>query len=713
MAVKIDQLNDLEELSAKMKQYKESLDSTSSAAQVSFDNKLQGAEGAAVEQFNGVMNELKSAVFSNFPTYVSQFSQAVSKYHSALNGAGFSSKIKSSKPVVEEDYCQKLKATVLPEMEQEGLAIKAIINEISAVLDTVEPSKIESEFTEASNSINNQITAMKTTRSTVQEAQKALKNELKSVQSGLSKCLNEMDNIMGFVDPRSGLSSKSAIALIRSGVLTGESASTFAKNGSKEDFRALDCLGKGDYEQLFEVDPNKLSQGTYSVLVAHANKQIGEDNTAELQLFINGLLGQIGSGSTQRVDTYLEKLSSETSLQMKQIADLQIMMYGITGSDADKLAEKYQTLQIGNMFWEALYVLKPNREQNANSMRGGATFDIFSEIGKININRGENPYVTFGLTSYQVLRDTNAPNTSSIPKGDKKHTLNKEVKEVSSTHFNSKDDLNKAENQVRLNEILKKQSEYIQEIAKAGLLFTIGIFSPGVATGIGVVEEIAKGSNTSTARGTSKGSKEVISNLDKYIAEKYPDQYKSLKKPIGWGFDFIGKGIDLWEGSEKLSTQERAAKISVLYDILDIGGSHIDVDGTGTINLSHDLTYKQQMRMIELTEHGYTSFFASIPAEDAFDIKSQLAKYDDINDIWIPKTAEANFILNGGDPTTVNMGTIEKTLKQSMSKASNMTGKEIYEKYWGDSEQGTGASHWFKESNQENIFNYKPTVNAP
>jgi hypothetical protein len=86
MAVKIEQIDDLEELSTKLTEYSTSMKTTGTKAQVTFADKLEGSENEAVVAFVEVMNELKSNAFAHLPETTDTFVKALETYHSALKG---------------------------------------------------------------------------------------------------------------------------------------------------------------------------------------------------------------------------------------------------------------------------------------------------------------------------------------------------------------------------------------------------------------------------------------------------------------------------------------------------------------------------------------------------------------------------------------------------------------------------------------------------
>jgi hypothetical protein len=699
MAVKIEQIDDLEHLSMKLEEYSESMKTAATEAEVTFTNKLEGSENEAVVAFVEVMNDLKSNAFAHLPEATDTFSTALQTYHSALKGAGFDNLIKSVKPIVEEDYCQEVTTTEYNKAEEKAIEIQTVINEVAAVLPEVSTSKIEEHLNTLSGELTAKTNEIKTTRSTVQSAQTSFKSQLKEVTAQLKECLTTIENVMNMTDPKAGIKPAAMAQLIQDGF--GKSVVSGKLN--KTDLKAMNYLGMKEYDKLFELDPNKLSSGTYSTFVAYTSKLIEKEDMTELQNFVNGLLGQIGSGSTERVEKYLEKIAEETSLQMEQVAKLQIMTYGVDIEEVNKLNEVFQLLQAGNLLWQAMYIENVNANKNIGSMQGSATLDFFGKISNLKIIKGENPNISFDLTSYQVLREASGPYVSGLKKGDKTSAQKHEKKVIGAKHFNSKDDFNKEENKARLLKIQEKQRKFVDSIIEKGTLFTAGVFCPEAAIGLEIVINLAD--NAKAAKSVAKGGNKAIKKLDKYISDKYPDKYKSLDKPIGWAYDLVGKSMDLWNEYKNLSAEEQLARINVLYDIIDVGGNAIG-NGNGTItSLSQVLTYKQQMRLSELENHGYGSFFASIPKEEADEIRKQLASYDSKSRTWKPKSPEAAFILNGGDPMKVDIGKVEETLETAIKNApDSKDGNPLYDKYWYDTDDRAGACHWFKERNQAIII---------
>lgn len=704
MAVKITQINDLSELQTKISQYSTSMSDASNAAQTTFTAKLEGSEAGSVTQFVGVMNQLKSDAFAQLPQATTNFAQALQTYHSALTGAGFNNLIKSVKPTVEDEYCQKVTSTEYEKFEEKANDIKVVINEVAGVLPEVSDSKIESLLTTLNSDIQGKTNEIKTTRSTVQEAQTAFKAALEAVTAELTQCISSIENTMNITDPKSGLKPANMVKFIQQGI----GAPVLSAMTNKTDVKAMNYLAEEKYDKLFELNPDKLSNNMYGMMVNYVQNLVGRNDTDQVMKFVNGLLGQIGGEASTRVEKYLTNFSNQTALQMQQLADMQILMCGTSNSDTKAIEEMYRNLLMSNMLWESMLLLKPNKTEHLSSTQGNATLYTYSKMTGLSFQRdpnGKNPDISFGLSSYQVSQITSDLYKDINGKPiDKSLELKKESKQIGVQHYNSKADWNKADNQAKLAEIRKQQRDFIGLVVKDGLLFATGIFAPEVAVGIGVIEAIAKSTSTSQAQGVAKGTKPVVDALDKYYADKYPDQHSSWKTGINASYDFVNKGLSLWDTKQDLNSKEIKQRLNVFYEMVDAGGLSVS-EGTEktSVTLTTNLDYRQQMRVAEITERGYGSFFDRLDNDSANAIKNQLGTLQK-DGSYKPKSPEAAFILYGGDPLSVEkLDTIEETLTNAIksSKADK------------DESLRNAASKWFTDSNHDRLFQQREFVNAP
>src|SRR5699024_5697206 len=96
-----------------------------------------------------------------------------------------------------------------------------------------------------------------------------------------------------------------------------------------KDVEAVNHFVNGEYEALFEIDQNELSDTLYSFIVTNIQSWVilGEKAPQELMDFVNGLMHNI------HPDGHLTRLSQISAMELKQIIDVQL---ALNGAEADE-----------------------------------------------------------------------------------------------------------------------------------------------------------------------------------------------------------------------------------------------------------------------------------------------------------------------------------------------------------------------------------------
>ncbi|MBM7690359.1 hypothetical protein BCR24_14875 [Enterococcus ureilyticus] len=680
MAVKINQINDLEELGSKITQYSSSMTSASSSAQTTFSSKLEGSEAESVNQFVGVMNQLKADAFAKLPEVTTNFAQALQNYHSALKGAGFDNIIKSEKPVVEDEYCQKVTSTEYQKFEEKANEIKTVINEVAGVLPEVSDSKIETHLTSLHTELQNKTNEIKTTRSTVQEAQTAFKSKLEEVSSELAQCMTSIENTMNLTDPKSGLKPANMVKLISQGF----GSAIVSGKMNKKDIEALNYLGEGEYDKLFNIDPNQLSDQLHGVLTNKVINQVtlGKDAPADLEKFLSALLSQTGEGAQARVAKYLEKFSEQTALQFAQLSAILML----DNSDPDLLS-RYDKVRAVDTLFESLYVLNPVKRSMEDWGFGSQWVNYYSKLEGLHF--GTDGDVSFDLKNYKSLS------------GYEEYGLKNGVKEIDSIRYDDAFEFSKAQDNQRLAELRAKKAQFVNEVLLTSASVALGIFAPEVAGVIGIVSAIANAADTvSGGLNQTKSMNELFDKgIINYQKQRFGDDEKGFKawknnydnnkntKIRGGAGDIMGGIADLWSNWDQMAKDIDAQEMKILHNILDIGGLEISENDTITHTILtpvDKMTFEQQLRLIDFTENGYQSFFDQLDTSAKQDILNALKNKGKKNEDILPVI---DFIKNGGDLSKVNIDQIQNVLRDAI-KNTNLNNKEQLAK---------DASRWFMD----------------
>ncbi len=629
MAVKITQINDLSELQTKISQYSTSMSDASNAAQTTFSSKLDGSEAESVNQFVGVMNQLKADAFAQLPQATTNFAQALQNYHSALKGAGFDNIIKSEKPVVEDEYCQKVTSTEYQKFEEKANEIKTVINEVAGVLPEVSDSKVETHLTSLHTELQNKTNEIKTTRSTVQEAQTAFKSKLEEVSSELAQCMTSIENTMNLTDPKSGLKPANMVKLISQG--TGGIISSLLQSDSmsNEDIKALNSLGEKDYEKFFALNPDKLNNAIYALLVGQITEMIefpSEGDAPRVQADLQKLLNALLMQSEPRIEAHAMKILTMNDLMAMQYAGLLAVgdkdwetAFGInenmSAAEKSKLLEqinrdKGAALQTLNKLsalsslWEAVIIMDtpttPNGREKVGPTPSTTRFED-RNFDISNLSLSHNGDFNFNLNKTVTIYGSEDAKVG--------HTANNSLKVDALTHTDTLSQSN-AKAREKLKQIRDQKAQEINKaIASIGLL-GVGIFIPGADKVVAVVQAIASSNVANTIKGVT-GMKPVAEAL------KPAGFSDAAQKNTAALLSAANTVENLYNKLSSLDKESAKVQLDILTNLLNGGGKEVRIEDIFTGDKNTVLTVpgvptvETQKRIDELSTNGFMGYVNS------------------------------------------------------------------------------------------------------
>lgn len=629
MAVKITQINDLSELQTKISQYSTSMSDASNAAQTTFTAKLEGSEAGSVTQFVGVMNQLKSDAFSQLPQATTNFAQALQTYHSALTGAGFNNLIKSVKPTVEDEYCQKVTSTEYEKFEEKANEIKTVINEVAGVLPEVSESKIETHLTSLHTELQNKTNEIKATRSTVQEAQTAFKSKLEEVSSELAQCMTSIENTMNLTDPKSGLKPATMVKLISQG--TGGIISSLLQSDSmsNEDIKALNSLGEKDYEKFFALNPDKLNDAIYALLVGQITEMIefpAEGDAPKVQTDLQNLLNALLMQSEPRIEAHAMKILTMNDLMAMQYAGLLAVgdkdwmsAFGInenmSTTEKNKLLEqinqdKGAALQTLNKLsalsslWEAVIIMDTPTTPNGREKVGPTPNTTRYEFRNFDISiltLSHNGDFNFNLNKTGTIYSNENSKTG--------YPINQSLKVDALTHADTLSQSN-AKAREKLKQIREQKAQEINKaIASVGVT-GIGIFIPGADKLAAVVQAIANSNVANTIKGVTsmKPVAEVLKPAGfSDAAQKNTTALLSAANTVE----------NLYNKLSSLDDESAKTQLDILMNLLNAGGKEVRIEDIFTGDKNTVLTapgvptVETQKRIDELSTNGFMGYVNS------------------------------------------------------------------------------------------------------
>ncbi len=523
MAVKIENINDLEELATSMENYATTISSATITANKSFLTKIEGSQAEAIDQYIDVMNGLSSQVFSEFPRMVSLFSSALKTYHGELQGEGFNNIIKSEQSTVEDVYCQKFQTVQIPDSMSEAEAVKASIENVAAVLETVsgEGSAVKLAANSFEAKLGMKLTAIKSTRANVDAAQKALISMLTgTVQPGLDQCLSALERVTLLADPKSGLSPQTVIAMIKNGVVDSSSLEgLMAGLTSKDDIKAMGYLGNENYEGFFRMNPDKLSDYAYSVAVniTLSKTDILSDDAVELERILNALMRQDKKqieGHGLRMATVSEAMAVQTALALMA-----------TPTDPELLAAYQKLSLISNLSLTAAAVSAPKNKEKL-----GLGQDEWYSFKNINIGHEGNLRFDINYHFFDI-RTMKHPDNTLVFNNRKGVLVNGEE--------HSKIMSGLAE---KIRKLEVEKDKRVQELIKNGIITGVGLYNPALGAALGLF--VGTVENLSDKNGVAL-EKTAVSELSKLFPNE-KDKIKALNNLLTdiYSFNEKNKKID-------------------------------------------------------------------------------------------------------------------------------------------------------------------------
>jgi hypothetical protein len=536
MAVKLDNIDALQEANSVLKNYSNGIASATTDVNSKFQAKIDNQKAEALNQYIDIMNDLSSQVFVQFPNQVALFAYTLNAYHGHITSEGFKSKVRSSKPGVDEDYCKKLNDTQIDSVKDSVDEIKKIIDQIATDSDVSAEISVDGASSTIDQAVQTfeenlvaEITNIKGTRSRLQEANTEFINKLNEITGKMNECEAAINRVVTLTDGTSGLSPKTAIELIIKGYFTSDNIEGYLNSVEKKgDVKGIEYLAKGDYKSFFNMNPDDLSDGVYTVVA----KQIADVTTipsnkgdlTELEEILNILLEYGGKGHAQR-------LSVANEVMVRQTVSLLLGM--------DKNDEAYKQLEQDFKKYGSLSHLF-------------TALDALTDPKNSKIHHGGGP--TVGQTDWFAITELSFSNKGSvafqlntvISFTDRLGKTSTDKHDIGNVGI-SKDGILSSDLAGFAEEYQKKQKQKekaISDFIGNSLATGVGIFSPGLGTGIKIINDIAQG-NYSNLK--DKGVNGIASNFD-----NYGDYFKNVN-------DILNNMNKLQKDLDKLNEVEKKA----------------------------------------------------------------------------------------------------------------------------------------------------------
>ncbi|MGY3777391.1 hypothetical protein [Isobaculum melis] len=491
MAVKLDNINALNQVSTLLNDYSKTVDSALNEANKKFSAKVEGQKAEAIEKYIAVMNNLSKDVFTNFPSEVTSTGQAMAKYYAEITGEGFSQKVRSSSPEVDDIYCEKLTNTQIPQITDEANEIKKVLSDIMNDGDIAGEISLGSPVSTIDTAVNSfdeelrsKITAIKVTRTNLHSANKTFITELEQVKVGLDKCLVAINRVTTMTDPTNGLAPKDVLQLIIDGHFDADNIEGYLNSvNAKDDAKAVKYLANGEYDKFFELNPDNLSDGIYATAIDKLSRMIeipSDGKIADLEDVLNALLRQ---GDEKNMDKHSVRLSAMGEMMALQNANLMSTM-DPSHPDYEKLNSQFNKYCALSYLTMAVGALSTPSESMLDITNAGSAFSTWFSIEKLNINKdGEISFSTF----------ENSANFANMKNGNSGLTKHPVGEIRINRHGNTEPGGDMAGFAEKMAEINKQKQEALDNLITSSAVTIGGIFHPGLGAGIGFLTNLANG----------------------------------------------------------------------------------------------------------------------------------------------------------------------------------------------------------------------------
>jgi hypothetical protein len=691
MAVKIDQIGALQETSSLLTSYASSVRETVGGVNTKISAKFEGQQAEALSAYLSTINEMTSKVFIDFPTAVSKFSAALSSYHDSITGEGFSNKVRSSKPGVEEDYCVKVTGDEAITMEEQVAKVKTTFEKIledsdaaSAIggdpLGTV--TKALGTFNE---DLNSRVDAIKTTRSNLEQANKSVITELSDVLGKIQECKAAMTSFCAITDGTNGFSAATVLSLIQKGKLTADNMSgTLNGIQKKNDAKAMEYVLLEKYEEYFALDPSGISELPNQMLVLKLSDTIylPEDRTApigqpQFEAIINQLLK---SGKEVHIEGHLANMMKASDTLALQYATLlaggtDSFGHSLTFEEQKFLEAKLAKMNAMGSLYMTLHAIDMPDEllgsMGDSNIKATTTYKYELKNLKLAVSND----FSFGIET-----------TTKLTAGGQSKERT-ESKEYMSSFYTSVIPSKLAEEDSKLYKIQKERQAYIQNLAKSQLIATVGIFNPAIGSGLQFLDALAAENNGGTVKSASALAQKFMDKSNPY--------YQGMKNSAALADSLLSAMTNYGNMVAKWKEDELEIEKEMISLLLDKGGragkEKLSGSNSNVFICENGLpTVESIQRLNELNARGISGYeYTPIREGDATDmnkkiiqVKELLTKPDKPNEKPKELTKAQEYVMGIGGHKLGDEGCSPSQVNNALEEFANqagMTKEELYD----------------------------------
>lgn len=363
--IKVHDLPAIARYSSAVQEFSKGVDSASQQTMRTFNEKAGKTgdsedQGEAVNAFFARLNTLQKQVFNEFPTTITHFSTALSKFEESATGAGFKTKAWTQQTGNDSVY-KKLDGVDSEQYEK----IKTKVDNLQTLLnDATAELGIESEDltdikTTSGDDLASAATARRDTHNALQQAHDTLSKDTTEAEAELKNLQTKIKNASAICN----IPAFSILKGIKNGSLTKKKISYLDSIQTEADGRALGAILNKKPGDILNEKPGDLSEGFYSIGAQEMMEWIESGDAATL----NHLLDAMGNRDFSANQPFLlefQKAGVRLGDTLEKVMEVQYAKDGTVQSN--QMAAYNKHLALTDKFvslMESLYVMEIGRTE--------------------------------------------------------------------------------------------------------------------------------------------------------------------------------------------------------------------------------------------------------------------------------------------------------------------------------------------------------------
>ncbi|WP_295504581.1 hypothetical protein [uncultured Streptococcus sp.] len=616
--IKVHDLPAIARYSKSVQEFAKGVDSASKETERTFNVKTgktegEGDEGEAINAFFERLNQLQTQVFKEFPTTITHFSTALSKFEGEVTGAGFEKKAWTQQSGNDTVY-NKLngaESEQYQKVEEKAKALQTLLDDASGKLG-IESEDLTPIKTSAMSKLTDAANNRRNTHNALQGAHDDLSKKATEVESELQDLQTKIVNARAI----SSIPAANIFEGIQNGSFRKSKLEYFDGIQTEADGRALGALLAKRPEEILNEKPENLSEGLYVISAREMMAWIksGDKDT------LNRLLKAMGEREFSENEPFLKSFQ-QAGIKLGDTTMEAMELERQTNGDLNskQMSEYSGYLDLSDKFvglMETLYMLGIGTVRTTSgSLNNNSRLYTTDTTTKLTIDDLNASSSTVGLNAKIITRKmTTESNAYGMiyPVGDYTTT---EEKQYKTQIFSTYEGVDSWENHARLGELAEARKQARKDLA-ASLAKTAGygavtVFAPEILPLVMAIDGLASSD-------TTKFTKQLSSFVDKNVTIGNKTIQGGFSKTGSYVFGLTAPIEALENYVSYVNTLNDAQKeaeevrLKFINRFLDKGGAYLGQDlGKGeVVNISsltrHD--YKATLRLAEMNNRGIVPY---------------------------------------------------------------------------------------------------------